>query len=142
MLQHGWSLRKERKWKWSRSVVSDSLQPPWTVAYRLLHPWDFPGKSTGVDCHFLLQGIFPTQGLNPTLPHCRQILYCLRHQGSQIFENIMLSYESQRQKPHDVWFLMYRISGIGKFMQTERLLGSRGRREWVFAKRVWNFLLG
>ena len=30
----------------------------------LLHPWDFPGKSTGVDCHFLLQGIFPTQGMN------------------------------------------------------------------------------
>ena len=32
---------------------------------RLLRPWDFPGKNTGVGCHFLLQGIFPTQGLNP-----------------------------------------------------------------------------
>ena len=31
--------------------------------------WDFPGNSTGVDCHFLLQGIFPTQGSNPGLPH-------------------------------------------------------------------------
>ena len=40
------------------------------------------GKSTGVDCHFLLQGIFPTQGSNPGLPHCRQILYQLSHQGS------------------------------------------------------------
>ena len=38
--------------------------------------WDFPGKNTGVGCHFLLQGIFPTQGLNPRLLHCRQILYC------------------------------------------------------------------
>ena len=47
-----------------------------------LHPWDFPGKSTGVGCHFLLQRIFPTQGLNPGLPHYRQILYCLSHQGS------------------------------------------------------------
>ena len=37
-------------------------------------PWDFPGKNTGVGCHFLLQGIFPTQGLNPGLPHCRQML--------------------------------------------------------------------
>ena len=38
---------------------------PWTVAPpRLLCPWDFPAKSTGVSCHFLLQGIFPTQGLN------------------------------------------------------------------------------
>ena len=34
---------------------------------RLLCPWDFPGKNTGVGCHFLLQGIFPTQGLNPCL---------------------------------------------------------------------------
>ena len=43
-----------------------------------LCPWDFPGKNTGVCCHFLLQEIFPTQGLNPGLPHCRQTLYPLR----------------------------------------------------------------
>ena len=43
--------------------------------------WDFPGKNTGLDCHFLLQGIFPTQGSKPDLPHCRQILYYLSHQG-------------------------------------------------------------
>ena len=43
----------------------------------------FPGNSTGVDCHFLLQGIFPTQGSNPGLPHCRQMLYRLSHQGCQ-----------------------------------------------------------
>ena len=43
---------------------------------------DSPGKNTGVDCHALLQGIFPSQGLNPGLPHCRRILYCLSHQGS------------------------------------------------------------
>ena len=55
---------------------------PWTVATRLLCPRDFPGNSTGVDCHFLLQGIFETQGSNPGLPHCRQTLYCLSHQGS------------------------------------------------------------
>jgi len=47
---------------------------------RLLRPWDFLGKSTGVGCHFLLQGIFPTQGSNPGLPHCRQMLYRLCHQ--------------------------------------------------------------
>ena len=41
----------------------------------------FLGKNTGVDCHFLLQGIFSTQGLNPGLLHCRQTLYCLSHQG-------------------------------------------------------------
>ena len=50
--------------------------------------WDFPDKNTGVGCHFFLQEIFPTQGLNPGLPHCRQTLYHLSHQGSptsQIF---------------------------------------------------------
>ena len=57
---------------------------PWTVArqgWDFLCLWDFPGKNTGVGCHALLQGIFPTQGLNPSLPHCRQILNCLSHRG-------------------------------------------------------------
>ena len=49
---------------------------------RLLCPWDSPGRNTGVHCRFLLQGSFPTQGLNPGLPHCRQILDPLSHQGS------------------------------------------------------------
>ena len=53
---------------------------PWTG---LLCPLDFPGQNTGVGCHFLLQGIFPTQGSNPGLPHCRQALYHLSHQGKQ-----------------------------------------------------------
>ena len=43
---------------------------------------DSPGKNTGVSCYALLQGIFPTQGKNPDLPHWRQILYHLSHQGS------------------------------------------------------------
>src|SRR5574337_1228739 len=58
----------------SRSVVSDSVRPHRQQPTRLLCPWDFPGNSTGVDCHFLLQGIFPTQGSNPGLLHCRQTL--------------------------------------------------------------------
>ena len=63
-------------------VVSDSLQPHGLWPTRVLHPWDSPGKSTGVCCHFFLQEIFPTQGSNPGLPHCRQTLYHLSHQGS------------------------------------------------------------
>ena len=43
---------------------------------------DSPGQNTGVGCHALLQGIFPTQELNPDLPHCRWFLYHLSHQGS------------------------------------------------------------
>ena len=64
------------------SVGSSSLQPRRLLPARLLWPWDSPGRSTGVGCHFLLQGIFLTQGLNPFLLHCRQILYHLSHQGS------------------------------------------------------------
>ena len=48
----------------------------WSVASRLLCPRDFPGNNTGVGCLCLLQGIFSTQGLNPGLLYCRQILYC------------------------------------------------------------------
>ena len=53
------------------------------MATRLLCPWDFPGNSTGVDCHFLLQGIFPTQGSNLDLLHCRQDALHLSHQELQ-----------------------------------------------------------
>ena len=66
----------------SRSVLSDPWQTPWTVACQLLCPRDSPGKNTGVGCHALLQRIFPIQGLNPRLLHCRQILYHLSHQES------------------------------------------------------------
>ena len=44
-------MHESEKWKWSRSVVSDSLWPHGLKPTRLLHPWDLPGKSTGVGCH-------------------------------------------------------------------------------------------
>ena len=46
---------------------------------RLLCPWNLPDKNTGVGGHFLLQGIFLTQGSKLSLSHCRQILYHLSH---------------------------------------------------------------
>ena len=65
-------------WVWvSCSVPFDSLRPHELWPVRLLCPWASPGKNTGVDCHSLLQRIFLTQGLNPGLLHCRQILYRL-----------------------------------------------------------------
>ena len=70
-------------WPWGCCLLSQVcvLKVP-AEPTRLLCPWDPPGKNTGVGCHSLLQGIFPTQGWNPGLPLCRQILYCLSHQGS------------------------------------------------------------
>ena len=62
--------------------MSGSLRPHGLEPTRLLHPWNFAGKSTGVGCHFFLQGIFPTQGSNPGLPHRRQTFYHLSHLGS------------------------------------------------------------
>ena len=59
------------------SVMSDSLGP-----YGLCSPWNSPGQNTGVGSLSLLQGIFPTQALNPGLLHCKQILYQLSHKGT------------------------------------------------------------
>ena len=47
-------MHESEKWKWSCSVVSDSLWPHGLQPTRLLHPWDFPGNNTGVGCHHLL----------------------------------------------------------------------------------------
>ena len=61
---------------------------------------DSPGKNIGAGCHALLQGIFPTQGLNPGLPHCRRILNHLSHQGSpRILEWVAYSF-SRGEIPH------------------------------------------
>ena len=49
--------------------MSISFVTPWTVTFQLLCPWDFPDKDTEVVCHFLFQGIFPTQRINPRLLH-------------------------------------------------------------------------
>ena len=48
-------MHESEKWKWSRSVMSDSQQPHGLQPARSLRPWDFPGKSTGVGCHCLLR---------------------------------------------------------------------------------------
>ena len=61
----------------SCSVISNSLR-----SHGLYSLWNSPGQNTGVGSCSLLQGIFPTQGLNPGLLHCRQILYQLSHKGS------------------------------------------------------------
>ena len=73
----------------TQTQMSHSLRPHGLEPTRLLHPWNSPSKNTGVGCHFLLQGIVPTRGLNLGLPHCRQTLYHLSHQGIQIKKNTL-----------------------------------------------------
>ena len=111
---------------------------PWTVACtKLLHPQDFQGKSIGVGCHFLLQGIFPTQELNPGLSHCRQMLYRLIHQGSQLLLGTVSKYISGAYK--GFWF---------KFMGPEHMLPSLGKMRGKYEKvefvrnlRMWSWKL-
>ena len=65
-------------------------------------PWNSPGQNTGVGSLSLLQGIFLTQGSNPGLPHCRQILYQLSHKGSpRILEWVACPFSSKSSQPRN-----------------------------------------
>ena len=69
---------------------------------RLYSPWNSPGQNTGVGSLSLLQGIFPTRGSNPGLPHCRWILYQLSHQGSpRILGWVVYPFSSRPSQPRD-----------------------------------------
>ena len=59
-----------------------TLATPWTVAHQAPLSLGFSRQESGVGCHFLLHGIFLTQGLNPGLLHCRQMIYQLSYEGS------------------------------------------------------------
>ena len=88
-----YSLESESE---SHSVVSDTLRP------HGLSPWNSPGQNTGVDCLSLLQGIFPTQGSNSGLPHCRQILYQLSHKESpRILVWVDYPFSSRSSRPRN-----------------------------------------
>ena len=91
----------EKTWiylvKVSRSVVSDSLQP-----HGLYSPWNSPGQNTGVGSLSFLQGIFPIQGLNPGLPHCRWILYQLSHKKRpRILEPVAYPFSRGSSQPRN-----------------------------------------
>ena len=86
-------LKRSESESWS--VISNSLQP-----CGLYSPWNSPGQNTGVGRLSLLQGIFPTQGSNPGLPHCGWIPYQLNHKGSprikDLLQRIFLTQELNR----------------------------------------------
>ena len=89
----------------SHSVVSDSLRP-----HGLHSIWNSLGQNTGVGSRSLLQGMFPTQGLNPGLPRCRQILYQLSHQGNPC---IILA---TQKKKKTFWFIFLIISYLFAYL--------------------------
>ena len=98
---HCFNIRIESE---SVSVVSDSLRPHGLSM-------EFSRQNTGVGSHSLLQGIFPTQGSNPGLPHCKQILYQLSHKGSpRILEWVAYSFSSRSSWPRN-WTRVSWIAG-------------------------------
>ena len=82
------------KWKWLSHVqVCDPMD---------YSPWNSPGQNTGVGSLSLLQGIFPTKGLNPGLLHCRRILYQLSHKGNpRILEWVAYSFSGGSSWPRN-----------------------------------------
>ena len=94
------------KWRESPSVVSNSLWP-----HGLHSSWNSPGRNTGVNSLSCLQGIFPSQELNPSLLHCRQILYQLSHKGSpRILKWVVYPFSSRSSWPRN-WTRVSCITG-------------------------------
>ena len=86
----------------------------------------FPGKNTGMGCHFLPQEIFPAKGLNLGLPHCRQTLYCLSHQGSLCLKKIRLF----------IWLHLVLTAALGIFIAPYGILCLRHTDSSVAAPRL------
>ena len=90
----------------SCSVMSDSLQ-----RHGLYSPWNSPGQNTGVGSLSLLPGIFPTQGSSPGFPHCRQILYQLKHKGRPRILGLVAYFFSSGSSPPRNWERVSCVAG-------------------------------
>ena len=112
----------------SHSVMSDTVWP-----HGLYSPYNSPGQNTGVGSLSLLQGVFPTQGSNPGLPHCRQILYQLSHQRSpRILKWVAHSFSSRSSWPRN-WT---RVSCIAGELFTNWATREALTRDWICAPAV------
>ena len=108
-------------------LLSDSLQP-----HGLYSPWNSTGQNTGVGSLSLLQGIFPTQGLNPGLTHCRGVIDQLRHKGSpRILEWVAYSFSSRSSQPR---------SGTGVSCIAGRFFTSWAIREARITQRYYTII--
>ena len=92
-------MHESEKWKWSRSVKSDSQRPHGLQPTRLLRPWDFPGKSTGVGCHCLLHPSF-SQSMASAMAH-RNHCFCV--QSLRMFRNSSGRERHSKPKVMNIW---------------------------------------
>ena len=109
--ERAWAPRRREgppvlhSWKVKVAQLCPTLRP-----HGLYSPWDSPGQNAGVGSLSLLQGTFPTQGSNPGLPHCRQILYQLSHKGSpRTLEWVAYPFSSRSSQPRN-WTRVSRIA--------------------------------
>ena len=110
----------------SHSVVSNSLWP------HGLYPWNSPGQYTGVGSLSLLQGLFPIQGLNPGLPHCRQVLYQLSHKGSpRVLKWVADPFSSGSSRPRN----QTRVSFIAGRFFTKWAMREAHSSGWLLSKK-------
>ena len=138
----GFLLQPRRQWESESvhcSVLSDCLRPHGLWPSRLRCPWDSPGKNTGVGCHFLLQGLFPTQVSNPSLPHCRQTLYCLSHQGSPGEYDTALNQRSESCRLEKRFEKCVHRGGPGDFLWSGSEKEGRDVENSQLSERRWFF---
>ena len=135
----------------SCSVVSDSVQPH--ALYSLLGSsvhGDSPGKNIGVGCYALLQGIFPTQGLNSGLLHCRQILYHLSYQKAQTYlwwggvinwigQKVFLVFMEKAMAPHSST-LAWKIPWTEEPGRLQSMGSLRVRHDWATSHSLFTFM--
>ena len=106
---------------------------PWTVACtRLLCPWDFPGKNTGVDCHFLLHRIFLTQGSNCGLRDWTQVFsltgrhFTLWATGKLL--HFWVEIKKKKKKKKSLWYIYWLLES---FLLTSNALGYISLQNWI-----------
>ena len=121
----------------SRLVVSDSLWP-----HGLYSPWNSPGQNTGVDSPSLRQRIFPTQGSNPGLPHGRQILYQLSHQGSpRILEWVTYPFSRGSSFPRNRIGVSWIAGGFFTIWATREVYLMGTGFQFGKVKKFWRWML-
>ena len=107
------------------------------------YPWNSPGQNTGVCSLSLLQGIFPTQGLNPGLSCCRQILYTLSNQGSPgVLQWVAYPFSSGSSQPRSQTGVSCIAGGFFTSWATGKLknagAGSLSLLQWIFPTQESN----
>ena len=128
-------MHKGEKWKWSRSVVSDSERPHGLQPTGLLHPWDFPGKSTGVGCHCLhedkgiIETVYLRLGLEPTW-------LGLKPGQNPVWDSNPHGWDSNSAKTHNTWFqdsmkLKFLMSYCRKNSVRDKVIGGK----WIYLER-------